>query len=226
MSTSKLQIAVGNLLDKAFPQFRIRENYRPDWLISPNLTKLELDFFIEELNVAFEIQGIQHFEFVPHFHGDINGFQKRKSYDEEKKNLCYGAGVELFEIVTLMDAIITIKNLESKHSLEKPGEEIVCPITSNRKEAAKREKKYKRDYKNDPVSIYVGMGLVAAKAFEKEIDLKADEMQKFYKKLKHFCQRGGKQEKREFIFSFQFLDYNEQQVLLEELKALQIKVPQ
>jgi hypothetical protein len=68
MSTSKLQQEVGNLLDREFPQYRIRENYRPDWLLSSNITKLELDFYIEELKIGVEVQGEQHYKFVEFFH--------------------------------------------------------------------------------------------------------------------------------------------------------------
>jgi hypothetical protein len=104
------------MLDKELPQFRIRENYRPDWLISQNSTKLELDFYIEELNIAFEIQGGQHFFFVPFFHGDKEGYEKRKAYDAEKRNLCDGRGVRLIEICTELDAIVAIKTLREQFS--------------------------------------------------------------------------------------------------------------
>ena len=112
MATSKLQIAVGDLLDKRFPQFHVRENYRPDWLMSSNLTKLELDFYVEELKIAFEIQGAQHIEFVPFFHGSRLNFEKRKLYDQEKKDLCYGRGVQLIELFSLMDALIEVNKIE------------------------------------------------------------------------------------------------------------------
>ncbi len=112
MGTSKLQIEVGDLLDKTFPQYHINENYRPEWLRSSNLTKLELDFYIEELKIAFEVQGAQHFQFTPHFHKTEDDFKLRQRYDEEKKDLCRGAGVKLIEICTTMDAVIEIKNIE------------------------------------------------------------------------------------------------------------------
>lgn len=112
MGTSKLQIEVGNLLDKTFPQFRIRENYRPDWLISSNLTKLELDFYIEELKIAFEVQGMQHFENIPFFFRDYSEFEKRLLYDQEKRDLCDGNNVRLIEVCSLMDATIEITKIK------------------------------------------------------------------------------------------------------------------
>ena len=112
MSTSKLQRRLGDMLDKKFPQYRIRENYRPDWLVSSDRSILELDFYIEELKIAFEVQGAQHYQFIPFFHSDHAGFEKRLKYDREKQDLCYGRGVRLIEISTETDAIIAVKNIE------------------------------------------------------------------------------------------------------------------
>ncbi len=114
MATSKLQRLVGDMLDKELPQFRIRENYRPDWLVSSERTKLELDFYIEELGIAFEIQGAQHYDFIPFFHVDMNGFEKRKMFDREKKELCRGYGVRLIEILTETDAIVAVKEIKDR----------------------------------------------------------------------------------------------------------------
>lgn len=119
MATSKLQIAVGDLLDKTFPQYRIRENYRPDWLLSSNLTKLELDFYIEELRIGIEVQGSQHFEYNSFFYKSQEDFEKRLRYDEEKKDICRGNKVVLIEVFCLMDAIIEIKNISRANNFSK-----------------------------------------------------------------------------------------------------------
>jgi hypothetical protein len=128
MATSKLQIEVGNLLDKYFPELTIKENYRPDWLVGSNYTKLELDFFIEELNLAFEIQGKQHYEYIPFFHNTIDDFENQKKRDQEKKDLCSGHNINLIEIFCTLDAIKQINNLNEKlHPIELPRipEEII-----------------------------------------------------------------------------------------------------
>jgi hypothetical protein len=115
MATSKLQRKFGDMLDSDFPQFRIRENYRPDWLISSDGTHLELDFFVEEIKMAFEVQGGQHFEYIPFFHKDEADFKKRRRHDAEKRTLCYGQRVKLIEICTETDALIAIKNIQERH---------------------------------------------------------------------------------------------------------------
>lgn len=115
MATSKLQREVGRLLDKKLPEFTVRENYRPDWLLSSQFTKLELDFYIEELKTAFEIQGAQHYSFIEFFHRTPENFEKRKLYDQQKRDLCEGAGVRLIEIFTLTDAEVIINGIQEQY---------------------------------------------------------------------------------------------------------------
>ena len=111
MATSKMQIEVGDLLDREFPEYRIHENHRPDWFISSEATRLEIDFYIEELKIAFEVQGDQHYHYVPFFHKDQADFERRKKFDEEKKELCAGYGIKFYEICTKTDAIIAVKEI-------------------------------------------------------------------------------------------------------------------
>lgn len=112
MATSKLQKEVGDILDMVFPQYHIKENHRPEWMISSSGIRLELDFYIEELKTAFEIQGIQHYKFTPFFHKTLEDFNNRKALDLEKKDICIRRGVKLIEIFSLMDAIIEIEKIK------------------------------------------------------------------------------------------------------------------
>ncbi len=64
---------------------------RPEWLVSPAGYSLELDGYCQDLNIAFEHQGRQHYS-------DISFFSNRKNYDKHKRLLCKQRGVTLIEI--------------------------------------------------------------------------------------------------------------------------------
>ena len=70
---------------------------RPKWLINSRGNLMHLDGFNEELKLAFEYHGIQHFEYNPHFHRS-HTLEQRKKDDEEKINLCKLNDIVLIEI--------------------------------------------------------------------------------------------------------------------------------
>lgn len=78
------------LLNKKFPKVR------PDWLRYKK--KLELDGFCTELNLAFEHNGRQHYEFAKQFHKTENFFVKQQERDFFKKEKCKEYGVILIEV--------------------------------------------------------------------------------------------------------------------------------
>lgn len=109
---SKLHKYTLDKINSKFPHLKARENYYPDWLTSPNGTRLELDIYIDDLNIAAEIQGSQHSCFVPFFHATKEDFEKQKQYDEHKKIICRSEGVRLYDIATEQDADIMIYEIE------------------------------------------------------------------------------------------------------------------
>jgi len=109
---SKLHDHTYEELRRNFPHFTIRENIRPDWLMSSNLTKLELDIYIEEIETAIEIQGKQHYTFTPYFHKTYDHFRDQVRRDKEKRNLCYGKGVRLIEVAEDLDVTLFIDELK------------------------------------------------------------------------------------------------------------------
>jgi hypothetical protein len=80
------------IFNKPFP------TVRPNFLKRTNNRVLELDGYNQELKLAFEYNGIQHYKFTPAFHSSLEDLRKQIQRDEEKKQLCKRAGVILIEI--------------------------------------------------------------------------------------------------------------------------------
>ncbi len=77
-----------NLTEKKFPK------KRPSFM-----NGLEFDGFCEELKLAFEYQGRQHYEFNEHFHrGDEKQFIAQQERDKEKVELSEKNGIKLILI--------------------------------------------------------------------------------------------------------------------------------
>lgn len=111
MSTSKLQRKTSEFLSTFFGAYTVRENIRPHWLITPQGERLELDFLIEELDIAIEVQGKQHFYFIPFFHQNHTGFKKRLIWDRFKRQQCRQRGVALIEIASESDIVLQLESL-------------------------------------------------------------------------------------------------------------------
>lgn len=77
------------IVKSLFKERTIFRHYRPKFLEG-----LELDIFIEELNLAIEYQGIQHFKPIKHWGGE-NSYKKLKKRDIKKKQICDSLGIRL-----------------------------------------------------------------------------------------------------------------------------------
>lgn len=108
MSTSKLQKYTGNQLRKRFAKYGIVENTRPDWLISTKGERLELDFYLERLGIAIEVQGGQHFEFTPVFHASEWDFQEQVRRDKDKLEVCQQVGIDLLYVCKKSDVEVVL----------------------------------------------------------------------------------------------------------------------
>lgn len=120
MSTSKLQRKTSQKLSYHFGKYTIRENSRPEWCLSNEMERLELDFLLTELDVAIEVQGDQHFRYTPYFHATYDDFKAQLARDEAKKLRCNDYGITLIEVLDeddLEDAIKQIKRIETATSI-------------------------------------------------------------------------------------------------------------
>lgn len=77
---SKQSDKVYGLLREIFPQGYIKtEHY-----VRFKGKRLFFDFFLPQYKMLIEVQGRQHYEFVKHFHSDIDGFKDNKKRDNLK----------------------------------------------------------------------------------------------------------------------------------------------
>ena len=83
--TSLLAKSVRETLRKAFPNTRINSEY----YVNYQGQRLFFDFHLPNLNIVVEVQGIQHTEFSPHFHGTAESFKASKKRDRLKTEWCY-----------------------------------------------------------------------------------------------------------------------------------------
>jgi hypothetical protein len=61
-------------------------------------SRLELDCFNEELQLAVEYQGKQHYQFIEHFHRTQERFEQQQERDARKRSECEQLGITLIEI--------------------------------------------------------------------------------------------------------------------------------
>lgn len=71
---------------------------RPNWLKNNEGNNLELDMYCEELKLAIEYNGIQHYEFKKFFHKNETNFQKRLADDKLKAQLCTNNKIDLIVV--------------------------------------------------------------------------------------------------------------------------------
>jgi thiol-disulfide isomerase/thioredoxin len=71
---------------------------KPAWLMNDRGKRMELDGFCEELQIAFEYHGVQHYRYIDHFHRRDKSLEQRQIDDERKQLLCREYGVCLLVI--------------------------------------------------------------------------------------------------------------------------------
>ena len=71
---------------------------RPTWLRNARGNLMELDGYCEQLSLAFEYQGQQHYKPLVFFHGDKETLGQRKADDARKRKLCRANGVHVLVI--------------------------------------------------------------------------------------------------------------------------------
>lgn len=102
---------------------------RPEWLKNPMTGRnLELDCYNDELSIALEYNGKQHYKYTPRFHKSTEEFELQVYRDILKKKLCNKNGVDLIivpytvqkeEICSyILRKLYRIKEARQKYSTE------------------------------------------------------------------------------------------------------------
>lgn len=92
----------------------------PKWLANDDGNQMELDGYCENLGIAFEYQGEQHYSLGTHYITSAQDLERRQRHDEMKSTLCQQHGVFLFQIPEIwkrMD-LLDLKPLILKQSIE------------------------------------------------------------------------------------------------------------
>lgn len=96
---SKGEIECRRVLEKMFN--KPFNKARPDFLNNPvtgGNFNLELDCFNDELGLAVEYNGVQHYKFVPFFHKNKEAFLNQKYRDDMKRRICKEYNIKLIEV--------------------------------------------------------------------------------------------------------------------------------
>ena len=78
---------------------------RPNFLRNPvtgGRFNLELDCFDQDMRLAVEYNGIQHYKYVPYFHKNREAFFNQKYRDDMKRRICRENGITLIEVPYLI----------------------------------------------------------------------------------------------------------------------------
>lgn len=108
---SKGEMVCRQFLNKYFskPFIKVRNLYNP-----VTHQYLELDCYNEDLRLAVEYQGQQHYKHIPYFHKNFESFRNQQYRDELKRIFCRDLGITLIEVP------YTVKDIEGylNHKLQ------------------------------------------------------------------------------------------------------------
>lgn len=98
-----------NLFQKPFKKARPNMLRNPVTSDENSNNNLELDCYNEELKLAVEYNGVQHYTYTPFFHKNKETFQNQKYRDHIKREACKNSGIALIEV----PYTVKIENIEN-----------------------------------------------------------------------------------------------------------------
>lgn len=116
-----VRLAFQELFKAAFPKAR------PQWLVGSNGALRELDGFNQDLKIAFEHHGRQHYEYTPFLSENRKRFKALQRRDVEKRLVCEQRGVHLIAVPEV-GGILPLSDLENHIRSELAGFGVTPPI--------------------------------------------------------------------------------------------------
>lgn len=97
LNDSKMELQCKYILENLFqkPFLKIRPNFLKNDITGENL---ELDLYNDELKLAVEVNGQQHYKFTPFFQKSHEAFRNQQYRDYMKREKCKNYGIVLIEI--------------------------------------------------------------------------------------------------------------------------------
>jgi hypothetical protein len=86
------------------------ENIQRDTVLNNKIISLlKLNIYSDNLKIAIEYNGLEHYEFIHWFHKNEKDFNKQKKKDLSKKKLCVENGIKLINVHYSLDNYEIIK---------------------------------------------------------------------------------------------------------------------
>ena len=118
---SKGETQCRDIVSKIFhkPFIKVRPEFLKNNVTGKNL---ELDIYNDELKLAIEYNGRQHYDHIPFFHKSYEHFRAQKYRDEIKRMLCKQNGIYLIEVRYDCPDVDTFLKLEAQkyRAVKKP----------------------------------------------------------------------------------------------------------
>lgn len=95
----KTELKLSKFLVEHFKKHTILREFAPEWCKNPETGRcLRFDFCIPELKIIIELDGEQHFKYIPFFHKNYQTFEDRKKRDQLKERMAITNGFYMIRI--------------------------------------------------------------------------------------------------------------------------------
>lgn len=142
-----------------------------------------IDIFVPNLGIAIEYHGRQHFEFIPHFHKNLEDFKRAIKLDQIKNEYLYTHGIKLIEIPynDMVESKEALKALIDSADYPPNVEYIpLSTVSEKRKDFLDSQREQRRDLYKQMKSAYKEDPEKRTERLKKE----KQQRQEKYKKLK------------------------------------------